>query len=172
MANQYQAVGDEERRAYNVTAQAGSMATKLLHTNVYHFLNGYPPLELTGAATPAVRVTGLRLRDFPLIRREWDPANPEDPDELPASYQRRVGWICAEDPSHRWTTDVFMRTARLTGCPQCRRLRGAAVTVKPDVGRVELQRIRDAWGDLEDPMAAPPIPVVTAAVGTLEQEDF
>ena len=94
------------------------MAAKLTQTNIFHFLNGYPPLRLTESKTPAVFVTGLRLSDFPLVRREWDPANAQDPDTVPASLQDEVDWICAEDLSHHWRARVIMRTARTHRLPR------------------------------------------------------
>lgn len=161
LADEYLDLGDREHRAYWVTAQAGSMATKLLHTNLYHFLNGYPPLALTDSEAPAVRVEGLRLRDFPLARRDWDPANPEDPDEPRASCGKKVGWICAENPDHRWRTTVFMRTGRLTDCQPCQKLRGVAAAGRFEP-QVALQRLRRAWGDFETTTPIAPAPTLAA----------
>jgi hypothetical protein len=65
-----------------------------------------------------------------------------------------------------------MRTARLTGCQQCQRLRGPAAPAKRRQARLELQRIRDAWGDHDDPTAVPFISTTAGVVGSLEDEDF
>lgn len=150
LATYYQSLGERAQRDYWQTKQGSSMEKKLLETNIYHFLNGYPALTLTDSKTPAVVITGLRLADFPLIRREWDPDNAEDPDSLAASYGGAVKWICADDPSHRFTTTVISRCSRLTGCQQCQRVRGAAALAQGSSERQALDRIRDAWGDFEE----------------------
>jgi hypothetical protein len=173
LADRYQNMGDEEKRAYWVGAQATSMEKKLLEHNIYHFLNGYKPLGLTQAKTLSVRCAGLRLRDFPLIRREWDPANSLDPDMVGAGYDKvEVGWICFEDPSHRWKRTVGERCARLLGCPECGRYRGAASRQKPS-DRERLRQIRAAWGDYDEPQT----PIVTTAtiaamIARADEDDF
>ncbi len=173
LADRYQNMGEEERRAYWVGKQTSSMEKKLLEHNVYHFLNGYPPLTLTDSSTPSVRLAGVKLRDLPLIRREWGPANPFDPETINATYDKtKVGWICFEDPSHRWNATVLARCGRLNGCPECQRYRGAA-SRHTLTDRERLRRIRDAWGDYDEPQ----VPIVTTAtIGALglalDDEDF
>lgn len=172
LADHYQRLGEEGQRSYWVGKQASSMEKKLLEHNIYHFLNGYKPLTLSDAKTPSVRCAGLRLHDLPLIRREWDPANNLDPDTIGAGYDKKaVGWICVENPSHRWEATVLARCVRLTGCPECQRYRGAASRQKP-TDRERLRRIRDAWGDYDEPQT----PIVTSAtIGALPlalDEDF
>ncbi len=113
------------------------------------------------------------LRDFPLIRREWDPGNPQDPDTLSASYQRfAVKWICHKDPTHRFTATVLGRTARLTGCQRCQRLRGIAAVVKGGNERVRLHLIRQAWGDLEDNESAGSIVTASEPLGATRTSDW
>jgi hypothetical protein len=124
------------------------------------------------SAAPSVRCKGLRLHDLPLIRREWDPANDLDPDTLGAGYDKKeVGWICFEDPSHRWTRTVSERCSRLLGWPECGRYRGAASRQKP-TDRERLGQIRAAWGDYDEPQT----PIVTtatiAALAVALDEDF
>ena len=114
--------------------------------NLYHLVNGYDPIEITNSATLSVVVEGKRVGDFPLIAREWDPANDGDPGTTSASSSREVGWICALDPSHRWRTAVENRTRRLTGCGAKRGKAAAAHgTPTPD-----LARARAAWGDFDE----------------------
>lgn len=159
LADHYQRLGEAGQRSYWVGRQASSMEKKLLEHNVYHFLNGYPALTLTGSKTPSVSLAGMRLRDLPLIRREWDPANPGDPDTIAATnYKDQVGWVCFEDPSHRWRATVLARCGRLNGCPECQRFRGAAAPTQT-TERQHLRRIRDGWGPYEEQQ----VPVLTTA---------
>lgn len=171
LADYYQSLGEDEQRSYWVGKQASSMETKLLEHNIYHFLNGYPPLVLTTSSVPSVRLAGIRLRDLPLIRREWDPANAYDPDTIAAThYKEQVGWICYEDPSHRWRATVNARCGRLNGCPECQRVRGAAGQ-RTVTEREQLRRIRAAWGDY-DVAGAPPIVTTAALDAAARDEDF
>lgn len=118
-----------------------------------------------------VRLAGLHLRDLPLIRREWDPANRLDPDTIAAThYKDELGWICFEDDSHTFRQTVLARCSRLNSCPRCQRLRGAAAQRRV-TEREHLHRIRAAWGDYD--MPRPPL-VTTATVsrGVPDDEDF
>jgi hypothetical protein len=153
LADHYQRLGERGQRDYWQTKQGSSMEKKLLETNIYHFLNGYPPLRITDSKAPAVVLAGLRLSDFPLIRREWDPDNAEDPNALAATYTGRVNWICSEDPSHRFLATVHWRCLRLTGCQACQKVRGIAAVAKGSRERDGLLRIRAAWGDFDEPLA-------------------
>ena len=160
LADYYQSLGEQEQRTYWIGKQSSSMEKKLLEHNIYHFLNGYPRLTLTDSSVPSVRLAGLRLRDLPLIRREWDPANPQDPDTIAATdYRDKVGWVCFDDPSHRFRQTVHARCSRLNGCPKCRRVRGSA---RPQAitARERLRRIRDMWGGYEE-SRAPIVPTPT-----------
>lgn len=159
LADYYQGLGEREQRTYWVDKQASSMEKKLLHHNIYAFLNGYPKLTLTKSKTPAVSLSGLKLRDLPLIRREWDPANSRNPDEIAAThYKQKFDWICFDDPAHRFSSTVLARCARLTGCPECQRVRGAARSRKT-TNREALRLIRERWGDFEAVSAeAVPVP--------------
>jgi hypothetical protein len=162
LADHYQKLGEEDHRRYNVRKQASSMEKKLLEHNIYHFLNGYEPLTLTDGKTPSVRSSGKFLRDFPMIRREWDadwPANAQlDPDTINAGhYKFEVGWVCHEDPSHRWRQTISERCQRLLGCPECLRLRrkaGIAVKDRRPL-HVRLASVRAGWGEYEKT----PVPV-------------
>jgi hypothetical protein len=151
LADQYQKVGEsEQQRAYWVEKQASSLAKKMLDHNIYHFLNGYPLLTLTDAKT-TVRTSGLRLRDLPLIRREWDyedRANQRlDPDTVSPGHDKfEVAWVCHDDPTHRWTATINARCGRLQGCPKCRYL---PAKEKPS-NRTLLNAVRASWGDYDD----------------------
>jgi hypothetical protein len=162
LADYYEQLGEGARRPYWVGKQASSMANKLLLHNSYHFLNGYPPLTLTTSSVPSVRRTGLLLRDLPLIRREWDPANDLDPDTVKATYEKKpVGWICHEDPDHRWSQTVSARCGRLNGCPECQKVRGVA-TGSQRPSRDRLVAVRGAWGEFDEPPVVSPVLVAPA----------
>ena len=150
LADTYELMGERAQRDYWVSRQAGSMEKKLLEHNIFHFLNGYPPLRLTDSPTPSVAVGGLRLRDFPLIRREWDPANTLDPDTISASLNRIVSWICFENPAHRFPASVNTRCTRLTGCQECQRVRGIRAGASSLTPRQHLLRIHEEWGPYEE----------------------
>jgi len=136
---------EQDRRRYLINAQASSIAKKAARMNAYHLTNGYPPIELTDARTPSVKVEGKKVSDFPLIAREWDPANKGDPGTTEAGSTTIVGWVCAHNPPHRWRTKVGNRTRRLTGCGA---LRGGAARKATD-DPPDLAAIRAAWGDYE-----------------------
>jgi hypothetical protein len=151
LADEYQREGEaEQQRAYWVEKQASSLEKKLVQHNIYHFLNGYPLLSLTDANTPSVRLAGKRLRDVPMIRREWDadyPANAQlDPDTITAGhYKFEVGWVCHDDPAHRWTATISERCGRLQGCPACRYL----PEKEAPSNRTLLTTVRASWGAYE-----------------------
>jgi hypothetical protein len=129
--------------------------------NIYHFLNGYPDIALTDTKTPSVIVTGRIVGEFPLFLREWDPANEGDRREVSASDGKLVGWICATDPTLRWTKTTSDRLVRLLGCPACGRVRGIAKRVK-EAGDASkpLAAIRAAWGHYESADVIPVKPQV------------
>jgi len=157
LADRYQRLGENEQRAYWINRQAASIEKKLFQTNLLHFLNGYPPLTLTTGKTPSIARAGLKLSAFPLIAREWDPANEGDPATTDASTRKVKKWICFEDNTHRWETSVQSRTARLTGCLICKPLPNPPVPL--DNRRAKLARIRDALGPLETPADPGPLPM-------------
>lgn len=114
--------------------------------NLYHLTNGYDPIELTNSPTISVKTAGKMVSDFPLIAREWDPANPGTSGTTPATSKQQVGWICAIDPTHRWNAQVIVRTGRLTGCGAKRG--GAAAQHNAD--QPSLRRLRFELGPLEN----------------------
>jgi hypothetical protein len=134
------------------------MNKKVAVMNEYHFLVGAPPLELTAAKTPGVRVGGKMVSDFPKYLDEWDPANALDPTTTPAGRDVEVDWICADNPSHRWRQSISERLIRLLGCRECNRVRGVAAEAKigndPEQLRASLTAIRAAWADYEGPRPA------------------
>ena len=61
------------------------------------------------------------LIDFGWLYAEWDwtangGLNPED---IPAGSGLDYGWVCPDNPNHRWRAQVRSRTIRGTGCPYC-----------------------------------------------------
>ena len=163
------------RRAYWVSAQASTMAKKAAILNDYHFLVGAPPIELTSARTPAVKLRGRKVSDFPTFLDEWDPGNTLDPYTTPAGSGEEVTWICANVPSHRWPDRICDRLVRLLGCPTCNRVRGIAAhePAKNDSQslRDRLTAIRSAWGPYEAPLPIPApaawSPAAALAVGVV-----
>lgn len=148
LADEARAVAEATRQEYWVTAQAGTLSRKAAIVNAYHAAYGYPPIELTAARTPAVRVAGKTVADFPLVAREWDAINDGDPASTPAGRRTEVDWICYADPSHRWSASINQRCSRLSGCPDCGRVRGIASVNKQR--KHDLAKIRAAWGDYDE----------------------
>lgn len=146
LSNKAQARIDAEQAAYLVSAQSSTVGRKAAAMNLYHLTNGYDPIELTTSPTVSVKTAGKLVSDFPLIAREWDPANPGAPDTTPATSKQKVGWICAIDPTHRWDAQVIVRTGRLTGCGAKRG--GAAAQHNSD--QPSLRRLRLELGPLEN----------------------
>jgi hypothetical protein len=134
-----------EKRAYLITAQASTVGRKAAEMNLYHLTNGYDPIELNSASTPSVITEGKVVADFPLIAREWDPANKGDPSTTAAGSEDRVGWICALDPAHRWNVPIVNRTGRLTGCGAMRGVAGK----NHKAAQPGLARVRAAWGSFD-----------------------
>lgn len=114
--------------------------------NAYHATHGFPPVELTNARTPAIKTAHKTVADFPLVAREWDPANPDDREHTAAGGNDEVGWICYVDPRHRWLAKVGQRCGRAAGCPECGRVRGVAIREQ----QPNLATIGARWGDYED----------------------
>lgn len=155
---------ESARRPYWVSAQASTMERKVAVLNDYHFVVGAPPIKLSTARTPGVVLTGRMLTDFPTFLDEWDPTNPEDPYAMRAGhYAEEVGWICADNPAHRWRAKISDRLIRLVGCGTCNRVRGIAAQnaggKDPQLLRDALKATRDAWGDFDIPRRTlPPLP--------------
>lgn len=62
------------------------------------------------------------LTVHPDVAQEWDyEANtPLTPSDVFAGSSKRVNWICAKNPNHKWITSVAHRTGKeATGCPYC-----------------------------------------------------
>jgi Probable Zinc-ribbon domain len=101
-------------------------------------------------------LAGTRLRNLPLIRREWDSEHPAnrrlDPDTVTTGHDKfRVGWVCHEDPTHRWEQTINQRCGRLQGCPKCRYLPAK----DPPSSRSLLAAVRAGWGDYESAQGTP-----------------
>jgi hypothetical protein len=166
LSDDAQRTTEGQRNAYLVTAQASTMVRKITALNAYHFTIGARQFELTKAKAPMVKLTGLKLRDFPTFLDEWDPANPGDPHELSAGHGYNVGWICSDNPAHRWRSAPVARLGRLLGCPKCNRVRGFAAanagSRDPAFMREALKAIRQRWGSFETPSATPVAPSAVA----------
>jgi hypothetical protein len=137
---------EDQKRIYWSAAQAATVERKVAVINAFHAIHGFPPVELTKAKTPAIKTTNKTVADFPLIAREWDPANPDDPEHTAAGGNDEVAWICYSDPRHRWRAKVGQRCGRAVGCPECGRVRGVAIKEE----QPDLATIRARWGDYED----------------------
>jgi hypothetical protein len=146
LSERAQSYVENEKRGYWSAAQAGTVQRKVAVINAYHAAHGFPPVELTNAKTPAIKTTNKTVVDFPLIARECDPANPDDPEHTAAGGGNEVGWICFSDPRHRWRAQVGQRCGRASGCPECGRVRGLAIREQ----QPDLATIRARWGDYED----------------------
>lgn len=60
----------------------------------------------------------------PHLVREWDAAanGPLRPDRIKATYDKAVGWFCADNPEHApYRMSPFTRAKKDIGCPLCRR---------------------------------------------------
>lgn len=60
----------------------------------------------------------------PTLVREWDVERNGAlrPDRIKATYDKAVGWICADDPEHPpYRMSPFTRAKRPIGCSLCRR---------------------------------------------------
>ena len=56
---------------------------------------------------------------FPALLEEWDYSlNDISPEEISFNSNRRLWWKC-KICSHSWTTTVYHRTVRKSGCPAC-----------------------------------------------------
>jgi hypothetical protein len=139
---------ERERQAYWVVAQGDTLARKVASANAYHAANGFQPLEMTDAKTPSVKVEGKTVADFPLIAREWDEANHGDPASTPAGADAMVEWICDTNPEHRWQARVVQRCTRLTGCPDCGRVRGVAAAQKAQTTNQGENEVEEMTGRL------------------------
>ncbi len=54
------------------------------------------------------------------ILKEWDyKNNNKDPYELTENSNYRASWICKNDSSHRWKSQIYSRTKNGTGCKKC-----------------------------------------------------
>ncbi len=76
-------------------------------------------------ANQQVSATNNLAARFPDIATEWDyDANDGvTPEQVMAGSRRKIGWVCAADPSHRWVATANSRTSRYqSGCPKCARL--------------------------------------------------
>ncbi len=58
---------------------------------------------------------------YPEIAAEWDYVSNggQKPEDFPPGSQKKVWWVCAYDPSHKWLAKISNRTLLGRGCPQC-----------------------------------------------------
>jgi len=59
---------------------------------------------------------------YPDIAAEWDYERNGDltPSKVTPGSGQKAGWVCKDDPDHRWTAKIYNRTNG-TGCPLCQR---------------------------------------------------
>lgn len=54
----------------------------------------------------------------PELAEEWGSANEKNPTEVLAGSRMQAHWVCANDPTHQWSSTIVNRK-KGTGCPQC-----------------------------------------------------
>lgn len=130
------------------TSQTKSVMAKVAADNAVRASLGLPPLVATvapGARVASVKVRGTRLRDYPEVLRDWDPANAVDPRTLLAGSDYEARWKCVAC-GHEWPAPVSRRTMRRTRCARCHRpwlvLANALATTHPEL--VEREWVREA----------------------------
>ena len=78
---------------------------------------------------------------FPALLEEWDYSlNDISPEEISFNSNRRLWWKC-KICSHSWTTTVYHRTVRKSGCPAC----SNKVTTKTNCLAVTHPHILKKW---------------------------
>ena len=57
----------------------------------------------------------------PELLEEWDWEKNKNVDPYSASCgsNKRVGWVCKNDPTHKWDTAIYSRAINKTGCRKC-----------------------------------------------------
>ena len=60
------------------------------------------------------------LRYFPDLALEWHPFKNEPlrPDGVTPNSNRKISWICKNNPDHQWTANISSRV-KGAGCPKC-----------------------------------------------------
>jgi putative zinc ribbon protein len=55
------------------------------------------------------------------VAREWHPTlnGPLTPEGISAGSRKRVWWLCANVPAHKWQASVQVRVRAKTRCPEC-----------------------------------------------------
>ncbi len=68
-----------------------------------------------------VSVTNSLVTRFPEVAAEWHPTKNGDltPDRVTTGTQRKVWWICPNEPDHEWQATINNRTSRESKCPFC-----------------------------------------------------
>lgn len=62
---------------------------------------------------------------FPDIAKEFDVETnfPLTPETISAASSKKVGWVCSDNPEHKWPATVSNRTGSKSGCPHCWKIR-------------------------------------------------
>ena len=66
----------------------------------------------------------MMLDKAPHLLKEWDFSKNKklDPKLITYGSFRKIFWRCSKDPDHRWSTNVYHRVVKKTGCPYCKNL--------------------------------------------------
>ena len=56
---------------------------------------------------------------YPELMEEYAPDNESDAYTYTPNAQKKVSWICKNNPNHRWTSSFSKRKGAYGGCPEC-----------------------------------------------------
>lgn len=111
-----------------VTSGSRSQVLWQCPTNSLHLWEAQVRTRTSGSGCPycANRITLSGDNDLATLRpdvaKEWDyEANDLSPEGVSVGSGRKIGWVCSENPGHKWTTILNYRTRARggSGCPHC-----------------------------------------------------
>lgn len=70
--------------------------------------------------------------EFPEIAKEWHPTKNIDlkPSDVPPQSNKKVWWLCSNNPTHEWEAVIKNRTILKSGCRYCHSERANLATTK------------------------------------------
>ena len=78
----------------------------------------------------------------PKLIIEWDPSNPDRPEDYALHSHKKVRWICKENSYHKWNSVISARVYR-SGCPHCFAIRKGLGYSKASIEWMQLIEVKE-----------------------------
>lgn len=76
----------------------------------------------------------------PELQEEWHTDNIKPMDQYPPGSDEKVKWVCKDNKTHIWITNVYARTGKgKSGCPHCSKSRGYSKMQIEWIKKIEIE---------------------------------